>query len=234
MMPPIDAKYILEGRPRFPNMVRPVAQDFFEDHSWCLKPGGNNRKLGCVVGKGRWKGFPIYSLTLPERSTCPTCQHWRSCYGNHMKNAERFQPGLALELRLAQEVALLDYENPNGFLVRLHILGDFYSVRYVEHWRKLLDRHPTLNIWGYTARRRGDPIAAAVVALAKDHSERFVMRSSDDECDLPLKTVTIEHQLNKPGDDTVVCPAERIDNTATCATCGLCWETTSRIAFVQH
>ena len=29
----------------------------------------------------------------------------------------------------------------NGFAVRLHNLGDFYSVEYVELWRKLLERH---------------------------------------------------------------------------------------------
>ena len=41
-----------------------------------LKPGGNNKKLGRKVLKGKWKGAYIYSLTLTERATCPTsCHH---------------------------------------------------------------------------------------------------------------------------------------------------------------
>jgi hypothetical protein len=52
---------------------------------------------------------------------------------------------------LGREVALLDIDHPNGFALRLHNLGDFYSTTYVDLWRKLLERHSALHVWGYTA-----------------------------------------------------------------------------------
>lgn len=43
-----------------------------------LKDGHNNRKIGRLVTKGRWRGMRIFTLTLEERPTCPTgCAHWR-------------------------------------------------------------------------------------------------------------------------------------------------------------
>ena len=48
------------------------------------------------------------------------------------------------------KLRLLDIDHPNGFAVRLHNLGDFYSLQYVALWRRLLARHPALHVWGYT------------------------------------------------------------------------------------
>ena len=59
--------------------------------------------------------------------------------------ADRVQAGPDLEWRL--EVALLDIDHPNGFAVRLHNLGDFYSVQYFELWHRLLGRHSSLHVW---------------------------------------------------------------------------------------
>src|SRR5262249_24053099 len=123
--------------------------------------------------KGRWRGFAAYMLTLEERATCPTtCRHLRSCYGNKMHLAQRMQAGSDLEWRLVREVALLHIDHPDGFAVRLHELGDFYSVEYVELWGRLLERYPGLHIWGYTAHTDG-PIFAALVALVKRYGGRF-------------------------------------------------------------
>jgi hypothetical protein len=63
-----------------------------------------------------------------------------------MHFAERMRAGPDLEWRLVREVALLDVDHPGGFAVRLHNLGDFYSVRYVELWAELLERHPGLRV----------------------------------------------------------------------------------------
>ena len=65
-----------------------------------------------------------------------------------MHLAQRMQAGPDLEWRLEREVALLDIEHPDGFAVRLHELGDFYSVEYVKLWGKLLECNPGLHIWG--------------------------------------------------------------------------------------
>ena len=60
----------------------------------------------------------------------------------------RVQAGPDLEWRLAREVALLSIDHGAGFAVRLHVLGDFYSVAYVTLWRTLLDTSPQAP-WGH-------------------------------------------------------------------------------------
>ena len=75
-----------------------------------------------------------------------------------------------------REVALLDIDHPNGFAVRLHNLGDFYSLQYVALWRRLLARHPALHVWGYSARHdeRSDCRRARIAG--RGHWDRFAMR----------------------------------------------------------
>jgi hypothetical protein len=108
--------------------------------------------LGKKVRKGKYKGFPIVTLTLEERKTCPSsCAHWSDCYGNNMPFATRYDVGPEFENMLELELKELQRKYPNGFLVRLHILGDFYSVSYVAKWAKWLTMFPALHIYGYTA-----------------------------------------------------------------------------------
>ena len=88
------------------------------------------------------------------------------------------EAGPDLEWKVEREVALLSIDHPN-FCVRLHGAGDFYSVAYVELWRKLLARHEGLHVFGYTA-RMDDAIADALRSLARDAGwSRFAMRVSN-------------------------------------------------------
>src|SRR5260221_4939880 len=125
-----DHPALTEGRTIFPGQVRsPTASPSV------LMPGANSAKLGAVVSKGAWRGFPIYSLTLEERSTCPrSCHNWSTCYGSGMPWAWRVRHGIALDVALHRELGVLQARHPGGFAVRLHQLGDFPSVRYVERW----------------------------------------------------------------------------------------------------
>jgi hypothetical protein len=118
------------GRTLFPSRV-----EHPDDRPRLLIDGHNSRKIGKTVMKGKLKGFPIFTLTLEERATCPrTCLEWKTCYGNSMNWARRIKHGRAFEERLWEELAEKQAKHPNGFLVRLHILGDFYSVDYAELW----------------------------------------------------------------------------------------------------
>lgn len=229
-MPPHDHPAIVGGHTIYPTTVRAPRRD---GGSWALKSATNSKKIGGEIRKGKWRGFPAYTLTLEERATCPaTCRHWRSCYGNKMHFAERMQAGPDLEWRLLREVALLDIDHPDGFAIRLHNLGDFYSVRYVELWAKLLERHPGLHVWGYTAHCEG-PIADALIALAKRSWSRFAIRFSNAPLTLGVPvTATIETAHQKPP-NAIICP-EQVGRTKSCSTCALCWQSERRIAFVQH
>jgi hypothetical protein len=234
-LPPHDHAAIMNGHTIYPTTVHTPRR---AGGPWALKSAGNSKKIGGLILKGKWKGFPAYTLTLEERATCPTmCRHWRSCYGNRMQWAQRMQVGPDLEWRLVRETALLDIDHPNGFAVRLHNLGDFYSVEYVELWRKLLARHSGLHIWGYTARwnLKDDPIAAALNSLVSDAGwDRCAIRFSNAPFPFASSptTITVETRHQKPT-DAILCP-EQVGKTESCSTCALCWQSERRIAFLQH
>lgn len=196
--------------------------------------GHSNVKIGRDVRKGRlFRGYWIYTLTLEERATCPrTCHHWVTCYGNNMPWAKRLKHSQRLERRIERDLArLLAVRQRAGILVRLHALGDFYSERYVALWDALLKMHPRLAVYGYTARRPGTPIGDAIAKVKAIHGHRFAIRWSDgrgaEDC-----TVSITDAAKAPP-GSFVCP-EQTNRTAACATCGLCWNTSKNVAFVEH
>lgn len=229
VMPPVDHPAFVEDRTIYPSTVRDPS---LATH--LLVSGANHWKIGRKIQKGKWRGFPVYTLTLEERATCPSsCRHWRSCMGNQMHFARRIIHGPAMERRLERELAALQEMHADGFAVRLHVLGDFYSVAYVDAWAGFLDRFPALHVFGFTARIDGmtDPIATALVRLAIARWDRFAIRFSNapiDEC----STVTVEHPRQVPA-DAVLCP-QQVGRTASCSTCALCWQSRRRIAFLQH
>jgi len=196
-----------------------------------LKSGDNQRKLGGRVTKGPWRGMPIFSLTLVERATCPgSCLQWNNCTGNHMPLARRYSASTALERRLAKELAGLQIDHPKGFVVRLHMLGDFYSLRYVALWEEWLAKFPALHVFGYSARLPGDPIGRAVAALRDKSWDRFAVRTSGG-CEGPRTMVSAN-----PYPGAITCPAQT-GGTSHCGSCGLCWAPAARhrtINFLPH
>jgi hypothetical protein len=228
-MPAIDNPAFSEARTIYTSTVVDASEV-----DRVLISGVNSRKIGGRITKGPAKGWPIFTLTLEERATCPTyCDHWRSCYGNNLHHSKRLRHGPAFEERLEAELAILQSRYPGGFAVRLHILGDFYSVGYVDAWERYLARFPSMLVFGFTARWdcAADPIARALVDLVMREWGRFSIRFSNapiDEC----STVSIEHPVQRPA-DAIICPAQ-VGKTESCGTCGLCWHTRKRIAFLQH
>lgn len=198
-----------------------------------LLSGFNNIKLGRDVRKGRFRGYHIFKATLEERATCPTtCGHWRDCYGNNMPFATRLKHGAALEARLPGEIArLLGKRGRVGIMVRLHELGDFYSVEYVQLWGRLLEEHPNLACWGYTARQPNSEIGNAIAELVLKYGDRFAIRWSDGGLETH-STVSISEPEECPP-NAFVCP-EQTDKTIGCGTCGACWATTRNVAFLDH
>jgi hypothetical protein len=227
---PHDHPAIKEQRTLYPGMLRTAG----EGGLWALKSGANNKKLGAQVQVGKWDGLPIYTLSLEERAACPqTCRHLRSCFGNHMDRAHRMRPGPELETRLAAEVEVLDVRHVEGFVVRLHVIGDFYSAAYVQLWARLLRQYPALRIFGYTRRHdKSDPIAASLASVADEFGwDRFAMRLSDAPSET-RSTVVVECPHQKPA-DAILCGQE-IERKKNCGACALCWESEKRIAFLQH
>jgi hypothetical protein len=220
-----DHPALVEGRTIMPKRV-------FEPHQVprLLISGVNSRKIGKTVTKGRWRGQPIFTLTLEERATCPrTCAEWRTCYGANMPFAKRIAHGAPFERMLWGELAEKQAAHPGGFVVRLHILGDFYSVDYVRLWRNALRAFPALNVFGYTARQRSSPEGGAIARIVARFPKRFAIRFSGHDA-LTGGSVVIERGAATPH---IVCPAQT-GGTDCCATCALCWQSDRTIAFWRH
>lgn len=219
-----DHRAIVNAEALFRNRV--VEPD---DAPRALVSGHNSRKIGARVTKGRWAGLPIYTLTLEERATCPTsCGEWHSCYGNAMNWARRLRHGDALMAKLKRELAAKAREHAQGFVVRLHVLGDFFSPAYVRFWTQALLAFPQLRVFGFTAWPPSSPIGAAVARMSRLAGDRCWLRFSGTEG--PRGAVVVGRDADTPH---VVCPMQR-DRTDCCGTCGLCWTMPRTIAFRRH
>lgn len=220
-----DHPAVAEGRTLFPSRVEDPDQ-----RPRLLIDGHSSRKIGQKVMKGRWKGFPIFTLTLEERATCPrACAQWATCYGNSMNWARRIRHGRALEERLWEELAEKQRRHPGGFVVRLHVLGDFYSEDYAELWAEALEAYPALHVFGYTAHAPDSEIGAVISQLLGVHPLRWAMRFSG--LDFPTDGAVVVDSEDET--EHLVCPAQR-GLTDCCATCALCWQTDRTIAFLRH
>lgn len=208
-----------------------------KDSPRLLISGVNSIKLGRQVQKGEWAGFPIFQLSLEERASCPpTCNNRLSCYGNAMPFARRHQMDEHLIPRLRYELEMLQERHPAGFVVRLHVLGDFYSQEYVRAWVSFLADFPALHVFGYTAWPRGSKIGLLVTAASNSQWDRFAIRFSSDKS-WPQGATTIWRTPDAAiVAEGIVCPAQT-DATACCATCGMCWAKAAKektIVFVGH
>lgn len=202
-----------------------------------LKDGRNNSKIGGDVLKGRLKGARLYTLTLEERATCPrSCDLWTTCYGNAMPHSTRWKHGPELESQLRDEVAALCADG-RLILLRLHVLGDFYSTGYVRMWADLLFRHPNLTVFGFTAWPARSPIGGAIDLLRETYPLRFMVRRSGATGRWGSFVIDFPTEKRRLG-DAIVCPeqAEAMDGKQGrhCGNCALCWHTDAPIVFVEH
>lgn len=204
-----------------------------------LKDGAHNSKIGGDVLVGWLKGAKIFTLTLEERATCPrSCEVCTTCYGNSMPHSRRWKHGLEFERRLALEVEALCRQHEK-VLIRLHILGDFYSVGYVGVWLGLLDKHPNLYVFGFTAHRQDSAVGSWIAEIRNhDAGKRFFVRHSGTSGPWGSFVIDFPTELPRLG-DAVVCPEQRTAMNGEgkadhCGNCGLCWAGSTPIVFVQH
>ena len=246
---------VMTGKTIFQNRIKSADRAAMGKSELLIKKS-TNVKLGKRVTKGKWKGFPIFTLTLEERATCPrSCAHWADCYGNNMMYAFRYQAGPELEAMLETELAELQRKHPNGFLVRLHILGDFYSVGYVAKWAKWLGMFPALHVYGYTANQPDAAdateraIGQALLSLSDNCGTRWAVRFSGN-FDRPTMTANSADDSRAMAAVTekqaFICPTQISKATGKyaakgeetlvpdCGACGLCWTASKPVVFITH
>lgn len=204
-----------------------------------LQPSKMNGKFASRNGNkrlstwrvGAFKGMPLYSLTLVERMTCPSsCAMWDKCYGNRMPFANRINPFDNEDVfftRLSIELDDLDRKYPNGYSIRLHVLGDFYSVDYVMFWESQLRNRKALHIYGYTHQTRSD-IHDAIDDVYREYGTRFnILQSDGDDSEIrPIAVVDSESTLT-------ICP-EQSGKANGCLDCGLCTNNIKGVQFIEH
>lgn len=245
----------MNGRTIFQNRIKQADRETMGKSELLIKKS-TNVKLGKRVTKGKWKGFPIFTLTLEERATCPrSCAHWADCYGNNMMYAFRYEAGPSLEAMLETELAELQRKHPNGFLVRLHILGDFYSVGYVAKWAKWLSMFPALHVYGYTANqpdaadKTERAIGQALLSLLDNCGERWAIRFSGNfnRADMTANSADDSRAMDAVNaKQAFLCPTQISKVTGKyaakgeetlvpdCGACGLCWSASKPVVFITH
>lgn len=225
-LPGFESPFIQEGRTKFGKAVQAPNKNI-------LVSGHNNIKIGKIVRKGPLRGYHIFTLSLEERKTCPrSCQHWQSCYGNNMPFAKRVDhthPDF-LEILEAAVARLCGVRGRKGVLVRLHALGDFYSIEYAYFWQKMLDKFPNLALYGYTA-HAPDTLLGFQIGTLNLNIGRAMIRYSNGG--LPEMSTASIGQVDSCPPNAFVCP-EQTGKTLGCDTCGLCWGTKKNVAFLEH
>lgn len=210
-----------------------------------LKPARDNGKLHSnVVVRGQFAGYHMYSLTLEERATCyEKCGQLKTCYGNNMPFAKRYRVDSVLMDAIEAQLATLT-RNGRKILLRLHILGDFFSVEYVTFWQRMLNHFPTVAAFGYTHWPIITPQGQAVERLVKAMPGRFNIKfSADDPRQIPLLsgytlggTIVVKDWADAPK-GWIKCPAQMAADRGIslgCAECGIACATNANVAFVEH
>lgn len=194
-----------------------------------LKRGKQNKKLGDKVSVKMWKGMTMYSLTLEERATCPSdCEQWDNCYGDNMPFAHRFdQSHPDFKHMLDKQLAELNEKHPEGFVVRLHVLGDFYDGLYTVQWQLWLHKYENLHAFGYTHHKHNSELGSMIARINNLHPTRFRIRFSDDQA------VSFSAHVNNEEIGGITCP-EQLGFTDKCTSCGYCWASDNPINFIEH
>lgn len=200
-----------------------------------LKRGKQNAKLGDKVTVRKWKGMTMYSLTLEERATCPSdCEQWDNCYGDNMPFAHRFDhTDPTFKDQLGIQLQQLNNKHPEGFVVRLHVLGDFYDGLYITQWQLWLHKFENLRVFGYTHHAADSQLGNMINNINRIYPDRFRVRFSDDwDQEFSAHVSKTEDTVRLLGNG-IVCP-EQTGQTSSCTTCGYCWTSDHPVVFIEH
>jgi len=177
----------------------------------------------------RWntKVGVLPSFSLPVLKTCPgktdCCS--RLCYGLngrfllplmreiHQTNLEASRQ-TAFVQRIARQI-----KKTRSRVFRLHVVGDFYSVEYVERWLEIADRLPDVKFFGSTRSWRVPNLSDAVKRL-RDLPNVYLRASIDpSHPDKPSSSWGV-WSIEGKGDP---CPHDysSVDN---CTVCRKCWQ----------
>ena len=147
-----------------------------------------------------------------------------------MPFAHRFST-LGLTQAVEEQISTLVKKHPKGIVIRLHVLGDFYSFDYVRFWEDMLLKFPTLCVFGYTAREEDRVIGTYIASLNIRYPDRWIIRfsRSKESKKLGWWYAAEESFTGK----SFTCP-EQTGKLDSCGACGLCWTAPKTVRFLSH
>lgn len=122
---------------------------------------------------------------------------------------------------LGAEINVLAKRYRHGFVIRPHVLGEYFSPEYAAFWIEQTALYPNLHIFGFTHWERDSVIGRMIMEWNKN--DRVWVRFSDQGGEM---SANVEGE----GFD---CP-EQTGKTESCLTCGACWSTVKPVRFKQH
>ncbi len=165
----------------------------------------------------------MFTMSLTERATCPRdCKQWASCFANNSYGLHRIDhTHPEFMAKLSDEIDAMAILYRHGFVIRPHVVGEFYSTEYAQFWMDKVEQHKNLHIFGFTHRHRDSEIGR-IIAKGNENP-RIWIRFSDQGGDMSANV----------GGEGFQCP-EQTGKTESCLTCGACWSTTKAVSFIQH
>jgi len=128
---------------------------------------------GLCLPIGNTKVGRACTFSLPSFITCPGATPWcfRHCYAWRI---ERLRPHCRrayqrnLELSLAREdfvAGVLERLPEKAPFMRVHVGGDFYSIAYIDAWRRIVEARPETGFWCYTRSWTREELLPALTRL---------------------------------------------------------------------
>lgn len=181
-----------------------------------------------LISRGNLKLGVLPSFSLPVITTCPGktpfCE--RYCYGlrgnfNLLNVKEANDRRLDATLRDDfVDIITGEIRKTRAPAFRLHVIGDFYSVEYVEKWIDIVERLPNVIFFGSTRSWRCEFLAEAMKRFRD--IENVYMKASIDFTDT-LQPESCGWNVWSVEGKGIICPHDegKVEN---CFFCGLCWK----------
>lgn len=179
-----------------------------------------------MISDGNSKLGVLPSFSLPPLATCPGATEFckRFCYGKSGRYAwRRTKITLSLNLAMSKQANFVEeiekeITKSKATVFRIHVVGDFYDVRYVKKWIEIADDLPGVAFYGYTRSWRVESIARKLMLLKALPNVRLMASVDFTHVDRPSgwSTVSVEG-AGEP------CPHD-LKLVEHCLDCRRCWE----------
>lgn len=207
-----------------------------------LSPG--NSKIG-ASGTKYETGFV---WNLPAVASCPGASAWckRACY-NADPRTDKFPIEEWLQNwcwavyapdQLQRRISSQLREASGKTAVRIHSSGDFFSVSYIEFWKRIVEIFPDVDFWAYTRSWAVKELLPALDELRSNNNCQLFASVDSSQSEAPdnwRKSHVTERLLDGTWiGDALNCP-EQVGKVENCLSCGYCMSrSVGDVVFVIH